>query len=128
MAAVFIPLGAILIAFAAGAALNPPTSDTIIYNIAATNTGTKPIDNVRIHDSAIDELGGTLDCPGTSLEPGEQIFCSAEVTGAADLAHASRVTTGVLVGTAALTMGVLVRRFPKRTNKTPGEPSGEKAE
>ncbi|NYF13487.1 hypothetical protein HDC34_001781 [Pseudoclavibacter sp. JAI123] len=82
--AVFISLGALLLAFAADSALNPPTSDTVMFTITATNTGTKTIGNGRIHDTAGDELG----------------------------AQATRIISGVLVAAASLTAGILVLRFP----------------
>lgn len=124
LAAIFIPLGAILLALAAGAALNPPTTDSTTFTITATNVGAKPINSVSVHDRALDGLGGTLTCPATSLGPGEQVSCSAEITGKADSAHLARMTSGALVGTASLTMGILVLRFPKPPSVKQTLPAG----
>lgn len=118
VAAIFIPLGAILLALAAGAALNPPTSDTI--TVTTTNAWTMPIDNVRIHDTAVEELGGTLACPGTTLEPGQHVSCSADIPGKAESARAARTAAGALVGAVSVAGGVLFLRFPRQPMKAPG--------
>ncbi|PPG39294.1 hypothetical protein C5C17_10830 [Pseudoclavibacter sp. RFBA6] len=116
--AVFIWLGALLLAFAAGSALNLPTSDTVMFTITATNTGTKTIGNGRIDDTAGDELGGTLSCPGAPLELRKKLSCNTDIAGKADSAQATRIISGVLVGAASLTAGILVLRFPRRPSVT----------
>lgn len=104
--------GALALAIAAGAAMNPPTSDSVTYEYTVTNTSEATFDRIRVSDPTVTDLDATISCPQGSLEPGEQLTCDATVAGPADRSHASRVTAALLFGVAALTAGVAVR--PRR--------------
>lgn len=121
LAATLLVAGALAIAVSAGLAMNPPTSDTITYTLTTTNTGSQPVNDVRVRDDAIEAQGGTFSCPERSLHAGEQMNCEATVAGPADRAHGTRVTTALLLGVGALSAGAILRRIPASSGPRPGE-------
>ena len=52
--------------------------ETIDYSFLLTNTGNTVLTNVRVEDPMLAELGITVTCSPTTLEPGEEVTCEAD--------------------------------------------------
>jgi len=67
------PTAALTVAKHAGAPSGSAVGDTIDYTFTVTNTGTVTLDPVQVDDP----LTGTVDCPVTTLAPGDETTCTA---------------------------------------------------
>ena len=121
LAATLLTAGALALAVSAGLAMNPPSSDTITYTVTTTNTGSQPVNDIRVRDDAIEAQRGTVFCPERPLDTGEQMNSEATVAGPADSAPVTRVTTALLLGVGALSAGSILRRTPASSGPRPGE-------
>ena len=52
--------------------------DVVKWTFAVTNTGNVPLDDVRVVDPLLDELGVAITCDPTSLAAGESAVCESE--------------------------------------------------
>ncbi|MFT4157608.1 MAG: hypothetical protein QM630_06735 [Microbacterium sp.] len=52
--------------------------ETIDYSFLLTNTGLVVLSNVRVDDPMLDDLGITITCDATTLQPGEAVICTAD--------------------------------------------------
>ncbi|BCW11871.1 hypothetical protein NtRootA4_29340 [Arthrobacter sp. NtRootA4] len=51
--------------------------ETVNYTFAVTNTGTVTLNDVVVDDPMLGKAGVTIECPTTSLAPGETVTCTA---------------------------------------------------
>ncbi len=78
--------------------------DQVTYRFVVTNTGNDTVHGISVQDTAFSGSGGapTVNCPVTTLAPGESTTCTATYTvTAADIASGRITNTAVATGTAS---------------------------